>query len=238
MNIVNKDFVFEIMRKCELPFFTVYDATGQRKLYEQQDETKNYSDAILELDEVIAAQEVGQTICVKISEITKKEKAGGGNVKKGLYEYRIRCGAKQGVGGVKESSIDNSIVSRQVLDLMDQLKSKELEIIQLQNKQAIADLEKKWEDRLSESPLDKYMPAIISGLSGLMGQGAPKAAIQGIAGPEVEQPKEDINAIITSAVKRLYKVDKDLPNTLTTLADFAEKDPNKYLSFLPMLKSL
>jgi hypothetical protein len=40
-----------------------------------------------------------------------------------------------------------------------------------------------------------------------------------------------------AAIARLTRVDKNLHDTLTLLADFAEAHPEKYHAFIPMLKA-
>jgi hypothetical protein len=62
------------------------------------------------------------------------------------------------------------------------------------------------------------------------GQIAQQPVINGV------EDKNDKKSLITNAINRLVKIDKNLAENLNLLADFGEKNPEKYHSFIPMLK--
>jgi hypothetical protein len=80
--------------------------------------------------------------------------------------------------------------------------------------------------------LEKYSPLLMAFFG--KGTGTAPAQATAIAGTESESKKEKI----FKAVIKLGKIDANFADTITDLANFAEKSPEKYLSFLPMLKNL
>lgn len=243
MNIVNKDFLFNLMQEKDLKFFCVFGYDGKSKLFEQDESNVSTGDAIHQLSSCMDAMEDGQIIKVELCQVDRANRqASSGNTRKSreVYEFRVRCGKKPGITGTPV--IDTSLVNTQHLQLLEKIKQLELQLEKKEHEHRIKEIERKLEEKNEESPLEKYLPIIINGLGwggagAALATAAQKQPVTGIAGTESETeatPKQKI----TDAVNRLLKVDKDLPNTLQTLATFAEKDPNKYLSFLPILKTM
>jgi len=69
-----------------------------------------------------------------------------------------------------------------------------------------------------------------------------KVTAPGLAGPPENEtaplPDQDKQMKMRKALVRLSRVDGDLPETLTALADFAESNPEKYKQYIPILKTL
>lgn len=80
--------------------------------------------------------------------------------------------------------------------------------------------------------LEKYSPLLMAFFG--KSTGTAPAQATAIAGTDTGTNKEKI----LTAIVKLNKIDSNFADTITDLANFAEKSPEKYLSFLPMLKTL
>jgi hypothetical protein len=172
----------------------------------------------------------GGIVEVVASDKPDGEKARGGKVVNYTYKIDLRNGAPvavdSGIGGLGESSSE-------VWEL----------------KQRIRDME--WQQKLdaaiekASSPLNgirehpAFMPAVMGLLNKFMG---PKQAIP-VQGPAVNGTAQETHEIeqgekLAAALHRLAAVDPNLPETMEMLADYAEKNPEQYKSFIPMLKNM
>ena len=153
--------------------------------------------------------------------------------------------------------IDNSntvkSLQEEIFNLKVQLKEKEFE-------QKLADLERKIENKNENNDglgaiipeIKEYIPAILGAIfggktTGIAGTGV-KVVSSNPNGYDLPQEKKvdpvyqdltDVeNEMIDKAVDRLLIIDGSFHETITVLADFAEKNPEKYHSFLTVLKSM
>jgi len=228
MALVKKEFVFKIMEDKDLPYFILTD--GRNMIDENQD-TGITAEAIRQLEETLEAIE-DSTVVIKLSNKNKKDKAKGGKDYEN-YEYRINL--KQANAGMTGTGINGTVLGmmeknnelQRRLDLLE----KESELKELRRE--IAEIKAGGNDQV-----DKWLPILSSFLT--KDTGAAMKQNVGVAGHE----EETINESFIEAQKKtrlalikLAKVDKNLPDTLTLLADFAERKPNEYLALLPVLKT-
>lgn len=222
---VKKEF---LIKKIEAEKLTCYEVTdGRAKIAENQD-CDSPTQCIEELEEIFESVE-DAIVVVKVSDRSKKLKAKGGPPAN-HYEYRIRLkeSAASGIGGTNQTLMG---MMNQIYDLRLQLEKKELE---KEKTELLKRLEKLEEDK-GNPMMEKALTMLGTYLSG--GQ---KATI-GVAGTDDPHPDEDQvkkQMKVRKALSRLNKIDPDLPDSLTLLADFAEKKPEEYRRFVPMIRSM
>lgn len=227
MVTTNINQVLQVMQQKQIAYFKVFDATGKNLCYLQDDEEVTPQEAYNELADVLKNCESG-IVTIVLSEKSFKEK-GAGNPKGGNYNFRVRVGSNltPSINGVMNEDLRNLMNENAELKLKLMLQEQEHKNAENQRK-----LEEKIEGLKNEDPLEKYAPFLQPILLKLFAGGEipPTATISG-----TDQPT-DKKTIITQAVNRLMKIDPDFPTNLTLLADFGEKNPEKYKSFIPMLK--
>jgi len=237
MNFTDLHFITDMMTSRKMGYFKVLAKDGKTIINEvDADEFNSEKDSVSELQRTILAQEPGEIVFVKISARSKKDKGDGGLNKN--YEYRVRCnedGKKQ-----EKNNFNNNqaAINGDVLRLLEEKKALELKIQNLEHKSQMDELQRQISEIKEASPVEKYFPAIIGYLQNNGNIPSVQNSVAGINGTEETETPVDAKKVITIAINRLFKIDKNLPETLTQLANFAEKDPAKYNSFLPILKSM
>jgi hypothetical protein len=231
MNTVKREAVLKFCIEKEMCFFSVYESNGRTLMYDYQDEGGTSQDCHDQLEEFLDSVEEGY-VCIKLSKRSKKDKSKGGDPEeKKNYEFRVRVGPEK---SKSSSGIDSTVLElikqNHELMLKIQLKDNEREREKLVDQ--IKELKENKGDHWSQ-----YAPQVIGLLEkGLFGTGNQTVPVQGtpINGPDGPTRKE----VIMESLNRLGKVDPDLAGTLKSLADFAEKSPDKYKMYLPMLKGM
>jgi len=222
---VTREFMFQQMVGRKLPYWMVTD--GRDTIAENMEEQSVAKSQ--EMLEEVMSNVLDTFIIVKLSDRTKQERAKGGNTKTDYLEYKIQLRGSPSMGGIGGNSMVGDLLN-EVKQL--QQKNHELQITQLTEnmKREMKELKEKLE---SKDPMSEMALKVISGLFD-----KDKATV-GIAGSEHETVNEtevEKQKKIRAALIRLAKIDKDIANTLTLLADFAENNPEKYHAFIPMLK--
>lgn len=233
MVTTNINQVLQLMQNKQIVYFKVYDATGKILAYVQDDENLTPAEAYNELNDYLKNLDAG-IVTVQLSEKSFKEKSkAGGDVKTGNFLFRVRVGNQilntPQINGFNEDYKD---LLKQNYELQNKIMLLEH---QRQTDEATRKLEEKIEGLKNEDVLEKYAPLLTGILSKFM-PGTPAPAINGIDEETNQQPTK--KTLIQNAVNRLLKVDNNLHENLTLLADFAEKNPDKYKSFVPMLKMM
>lgn len=230
MVTTNINQVLQVMQQKQICFFKVLDATGKNLSYIQDDEEITPAEAYNELSDYLKNLESG-IVTIVLSERSFKDKNKGGDIKTNNYQFKVRVGnnlnTPAAVSGLNE---DYKELLKQNFELQNK-------IMLLEHQQKTDEITRKLEEKIeglkNEDVLEKYAPLLTGLFSKFMTPAAEAApAINGIDENQQTTKKE----IITKAINRLLKVDKDLSENLTLLADFAEKNPDKYKSFIPMLK--
>ena len=225
MAFVKLSYVYQLMKEKDLPFFKVTD--GKVLLGKNNEESEPLK-AVELLEELIENIE-DSMITVSLSPRSDKAKSkGGGNWDNYVFKVRLRQ---------QEDSINGShgVINGTVLSMLKE-NAELLRRLELQSKEhEIAELKKEFQ-KLKEGQdkpdaWEKYIPVLMQHFSGK------PIAVAGAHDGEVNEPEYDKQTIIRKALIRLDKVDKDLPETLTMLSLFAEKHPEKYKSFIPIIKT-
>lgn len=214
--------------KC-LRFFSVYGSDGKSLIFESDDEDSTVDGQVASLNDCMEAIEDGY-VTIKLCAISRKARGKGGDkTEKQVYEFRVRANeqaSQKNIGGLPGEAGSN-------MTLLNKIKELEIELVKSKHKQELDEIRREIAELKTASPVESMLPMLIQGLSGA-GWGAPAAAIKGtpINGPDGPTSKD----LVVEAIKRLSAIDKNLHQTLTDLADFAEKNPEKYFAYIPMLK--
>jgi hypothetical protein len=231
MVTTNTNQVLQVMQSKQISYFRIFDATGKNLCYQQDDEETTPAEAYNELSDVLKNLESG-IVTIVLSEKSFKEK-GAGNPKGGNYNFRVR------VGNNLTTSI-NGVINEDIRSLMNENAELKLKLMLQEQEHKNAENQRKLEEKIeglkNEDPLEKYAPFLQPILMKIFSSGEipTTAAINGT--PVDNQTATDKKTIITQAVNRLLKIDPDFAVNITLLADFGEKNPEKYKSFIPMLK--
>ena len=225
-------YVLDLIEREQIKYFIITGADGKSVVLKQDDENASVTDAYNALEDFLSQCEPG-IINIKLSNKSFREKGAGGDIKANNWVFRVRVGTAD----AKRAGTDNNVMHGEVKALMNENYMLRVEIMQMKQQAAhdekMRSLEAKIEGLKDSDPMEKYAP-LIQMLAGKFIPGA--AAVHGIAGHEEETKTDDKKTRITKAVNRLLKVDPDFASNLELLADFAEKSPDKYKSFVPMLK--
>ena len=236
MVTTNINTVLQIMQQKQISFFKVFDVTGKNLSYVQDNEEITPAEAFNELKDYLQNLEPG-IITLVFSEASFKEKnKGGAGLATKNFTFKVRVGNttnlnQPAINGLNE---DYKELLKQNYELQNKIMLLEH---QKHTDEATRKLEEKIEGLKNEDPLEKYAPLLTGLFARFMPGTETAAAAPAINGLDEEQQPTK-KTIITNAINRLLKVDANLPENLTLLADFAEKAPQKYKSFVPMLKMM
>lgn len=228
---VTAEFVVKQMEQYDCSYFTIKDSDRTSIIDEQQDSDVSTKQAIAQLQETLASIN-GNFVFVEISKKNRRQKANGGDVRAGHYSYRVNLNSntKSINGGVNMA--DNAAYRA----LMEQNNALRLQIVEMKKDQEMDELRREIAEikEGGRNPmLEQLMPAVI----GYLGNSGTGAVAPGIAGTETEQEPSS-NERLKAAFAKLKKVDPTYIDTICMLADFAEKKPEQYKGFLPMLKNM
>lgn len=218
---INKDYLYRLIEEERLSY---YEVTDGRDVIQENQECDSPQKAIEELTDLFENIEDNQ-VTVKLCDKNKKERAKGGKGHK-YREYKIRLKAKQ--------SDPLGIAGGSVIGYLERINELQRQIDNQKLEREIEELKRKLESKKEDNPVLEKGLAI---LSAYLSKGQP-AALAGHNDPPL--PAADVEtpaAVVKKAITRLAKVDPNLPETLTMLADFAEKKPAEFLAFIPIVKS-
>jgi len=231
MALVKLDHVLKLMRERELPYWRLTDNSGLRNMVAENDTEESVETGIEELEEALSNIE-DNIICVMISNRTKKQKSGGGRgyiqmeMKINLHKAETGFGAgNNGMLAMLLAQMEKN--SNLVMQLMEQKKESELAELRREIKEMKNDGSGKFE---------KYQP-YLDKLFGVQKESHGIASV-GEEDTEVDEKVVKAQARIRSAIKRLVKIDSNLPDTITLIANFAEKHPDKYKAFAAGLPAM
>lgn len=223
----SKEQVIAQMRDKDLGYYEVLD--DDKKTLLDDHDSGHVQKAIDQLENFLRDIK-GKYIFVKCY-ATKDEGKGGSRSQKYWYKIELNptaettTGSNQsvlGIGALQTYANEKA----QLLGEIEKLKyEKELQSIR-------TDFDKKLED--SQDKTMQLLTAFAPMISGMFGNKLP-TPVQGtvINGTEVDQKEK-----LKNALAKLRAVDADYIETLTQLAAFAEKNPEQYHSFKPMLKTI
>lgn len=224
---VNKSFLFDAIKLNAFDSYEVF-ADRQKVAGNRNIEPDHVAELLNEIFESV--EDSILTVRLFIAEKKKPGRVAFGDVSDVTYKVRL----KNASGTAAASGLDLGTIERlnaKILELEKALISKQFELERL-----------RLEDRLKALEEDKNNPVLemaIKSLAGLLTNQSPSVGVAGVGDPPLKEASE-LNAVevTRAALKRLAAVDSDLPDTLTLLAEFAEKKPADYKSFIPILKSM
>lgn len=234
MVTTNIKYVLDLIERDQLRFFKITGADNKSIVLKQDNPDVSTTEAYNMLEDFLSNCEAG-IINIKISEVSDKEKGTGGAIKGKDYTFRVRVGASSSriagtdantLGGIEKALMHENYNLKLQLQLLEQ---------KHQQKEELRKLEEKIEGLKDNDPLEKYAP-LLQSLAGQFFK-AP-APVAGIAGHEEESAGTDKKTRITKAVNRILKIDPNFADNIELLANFAEKSPEKYKNFVPMLKMM
>lgn len=227
MAYVKEDFVYQKMERYKTAFYTVLD--GSRIVDKQDDETVDCTEAISMLRDTLENME-GGSVTVKISNRNNKKKAEGGRDYVQL-EYQIKLG--KGIGG---SSFEvGGRADATVVKLMQEITILKSELVATTYQTKLDQLQRTIDDIKNDKSnplLDNALPLLMAHFGG--GNAAPVAA------PHLAGPGNDVEerSRLKAAIQRLRKADPSgFVETIELIAELAEKQPEKYNTAKPLLKS-
>lgn len=228
MPFVKLDYVKKLMEEKNLPYFKITDG---RTLIGKNNDESSPSKAIDSLDEILEMIE-DSVVTISLSERPDKDKRAGGN-NMNDYVFKVRLQG-EGTNGIGSAGINGTVLSlmKENSDLLRKL--------EMQNRDQVIEGLKKEMQELKEKKnkpdvLDQYLPLLVQSLTGKPFN-QPVAVAGHNDGPVNPDVMERLKKIKLQLM-RLEKIDSDLVETLTMLADFAEQNPEKYRAFIPMLKA-
>lgn len=235
MVTTNIKYVLDLIEREKIQFFKVTGADNKSIVLKQDNPDVSVTEAYNMLEDFLASCEPG-IINISLSELSDKEKGNGGALKTKMYSFRVRVGtAVSRIAGT-----DANFMSGEVKGLMQENYNLRMQMQlmeqQQKHKEELRKLDEKIEGLKDNDPLEKYAPMIQALAGKFLGGGA--APVAGIHGHEEEAQPSDKKTRLTKAVNRLIKADKNFVDNIELLADFAEKSPEKYNSFVPMLKMM
>lgn len=229
MATVNKQYVFDLMEKEQLPYFTIRDNAGSPRHILQNESEANIAEAVSMMQECFDVLE--DNYChVTLSDRNRVQKGKGGeNIN---YQFKVNLMAGNKAAAIASVRTTNTSDIKYIQEI-DALK-REIEIMKFN-----ARLEKMQDEMKAMkegSMVEKLLsnPQIIQGIGGMFGIKTPVALAGSEDGPVDGAPVEKENKI-RSALTKLMKIDSDLPETLSKLADYAETNPAQYFTFKKML---
>lgn len=224
MAYVNPEYVTKLMQEKDLKFFVVLDSDGKSILADQQNSDITLDKAVSMLKEVFD-EITGPYVIVKLRDKSRKQTSAGGDIKTGNYDFKVKLGE----AAISGPNAPNATIT----GLLNRINALETALVRQEKDFQLKELQRQFDEfkENQKSPyLEQLMPLLASCLTG--SKPAPIAS-PGIAGVE-DDPKEKIK----EAIKRLAKVDKNIADTLTALADFAERKPEMYMQYIPLLKTM
>ena len=227
---ITKEFLYDQMEKRTMPYWVVGD--GREDIAENMEAADiDESKTILEN---VFANIMDSFVFVKLYARPKGKIAQGGNTRNLSVDYKIQLrspGTIRGMGGFGGSNMVDQLMADN-RDLMNKLHEKDLALFSEKMQKQIDDLK-----RDKDGKDDPVTAAVLQGLAGMFGA-KNNVVTSGLADGEVDEKKVARQAKIRAALMRLYKVDPKFEDTITLLADFAEKNPEKYKTFIPLVKSM
>lgn len=225
MPFIKLEYIYKLIEEKELPYFKVTDG---KTLIGKNNEVSEPTKARELLEEILEMIQ-DSVVCISLSDRSDKERSKGGS-NWDNYTFKVRLNQSESIAGT--GGINGTILS-----LMNSNNELARKFEMLQKEHELNGLKKEIEElkQAKEKPdaLEKYAPLLYSALTG---HPLPMA-VAGVEDGAVDETVVEKQAKAREAIARLTRIDKNFHNTLLLLAEFAEKHPEKYHAFLPMLKA-
>lgn len=218
---IKKEFLFKEIEKEGLFFYSVVE--GSNVIAENQS-CDSVEQCIEELTEVFESLDESSVI-VKLSNKKKSDRSKGGRDHK-YREYKV---------GLRASDSLNSGAGS--LSMLERIFALQLQLAMRDKDDEKKELERRLKE-LEEGGNNPLLEKGINMLAGFLGSQG-KTVVAGhndgpLPGADVVSPAERVK----SAISRLAKIDPHCVDTLELLADFAEKKPEDYKRFIPVVRGM
>lgn len=231
------DTILKAAEKHQLPYWRI---TNGNELIDHNDSEADLSAALNALQESLETLEGSGFVTVVLSSKSNEEKGARPSRADKNFVYRYKIGQAATIGGMGNTSTGGSFFSpslfmnmfNQNMELTKMMLEQKSEFEKKELNNRIEALEKGDSNPLLEKALG-FLPLLLGGAA------SPSPIAPAMAGT-TEPATEAIEQmdLFKAASKRMFVIDPNFGSTLTALADFAEKDPDKYKSFIPLLKTL
>lgn len=220
------------MRNEDKPYWELYDRSTT--IAENQDES--VVEGSINLLEQVLLEIENPYVDINICDKTKKEIGRGGN-KQRYNKFTINLGHSS-----KEvaKSTGLSKVERDLIEKNFELQRK---IDRLEDQKKYDELLRKIDDIKNNDVLSKLLssPQVMQGIGSLLG--VKPGTTMGIASAGVEDETIPASAVerqqkIKAAIVRLARIDSRFDDTITMLADFAEKNPEQYFESIKVMQTM
>lgn len=253
MALVNPEHIYKMI---EANNFSVYTVKSDGNLIDCNDEKSLPTENVIERIKSLLENIESGSVEISFYKLSRGEKAAGGKV---IPEMSFKVATQR--QSEKSSAIAGHASTADLKSVYQENFDLKLAIEKLKFENELKDLRREiHESRASDDDggivgllkpyLPELVPLVVAGLKGprgVAGHGAEPMTITTAksevitdvpyvdpdVNPDEEYSKED--QMIDTAIERLIKVDPDFHNSITRLADFAEKNPSKYRQYLPLL---
>lgn len=228
MLTVQKKHLFKIIREKKACYWFVLE--GKNELDFMQDEGVTEDESIEALTSVLD-NITGGVVLVKLSDMTNERKSKEGSRKAQNFEFFVRStGASENNTGAPDNM---------VFTLMKEISALQNKIIENNYNYQLQELNKKIDD-LQNGNNNPLLTDTLKSIAGLLlpggvtpvsGTAAGEAKALGSTPAMVAGDKEKIR----EALNILGTIDRNLPDTLINLANFAKNNTSQYFIYLKML---
>ena len=231
MPVVKLEHVYEMMRKNDCAYWRITGTSGGRNLIDENDTEESVENGI-ELMQTCIEMIEDNFVCIVISDRNKKEKAKGGRNYE-QFEFRVNLHKSEtstGLSGMNNGVLGLLIISmKENSELMRQVNDE-------QRKREMDELNRKIDELKKGDKIDKYRPYLDKLFD--VDSSKQRISLAGNDDGEVNETEVQKQQRIRKALIRLNKVDSHLPDTLTLLANFAEKNPDDYKFYMQKLQKM
>jgi hypothetical protein len=243
MNLTNIKYLYDLMDKGGVTFFTIYDSKGS-PMRDQTNESYSVEDSKADLNQFL---EYNSGVFRVEFRRTKANHASTKNYSFTIDNF-IQDEPIQGIGNPNQGT-DYMSVIRAKDEKIDKLQSEMFaNMMAAMNKQHEMQIETlKSEMKNADGGNDALMQTAISALGGMFGGGgASNVALSGLDTLEIPETKintsngmvDDTKKTINNAVVRLMKGDKEFAENISKLADLCDENPLIYNLAIGKLKAL
>lgn len=243
MILFNRNSAMELLRKEDVQSMNIKAVNGT-PIYTSPPDGLGTEAAIEQLNFILDSSEPNQFVIVEYSSIPKAKRRGPDSPGQSRNKsFKLRTGPEH--SGAPVNGIGSVGNIGEIKTLME-------ENARLQNELNATNLRQEYDAKIRElndkieskgnfietllnSPLGQILAQKLVSVAA-PAQPAPVVAVAG-----TDEPATDAQSTIVKAVNRLYRIDSNLPQTLTKLADMAEANPDgfrKVTGKIDMLKML
>lgn len=236
-SFVTFDYTKKLMRDHELRYWTIKDSDGRSTLGEQKDSEISIQDSIDLLEDAMGEIQ-GKYINLSLRSKSRTERGSGGDLRSGIFDLKVQLNQSGGINGTANAT------DRRLEDLMQTINDLKLQMIEDKHEREKQELKNKIKELEEGNPM---LDQVINGLGRLFTNQTQNNAEQPSQQPqEREVPVRKLAGVestestdrLKTALRRLGKIDSNLVETLESLATFAEKNPDQFMGYIQMLKSM